>query len=119
MKLFYVIAKKNRTMKKRNFHSPKNAFYKSKQQAQDTKEKREKQLHKILFERPITRRMAATQMGYPDQTYMVTQLIFDLIKSGRVQVVGKMKCERSPRIVEAITSNPEYFRKKDDNRVIL
>lgn len=90
-----------------------------KKKAQDTKEKREKQLCKILFARPITRRMAATQMGYPDQTYMVTQLIFDLIKDGRAQVVGQMRCERSTNIAEAITSNPEYFRKKDDNRVIL
>ena|SRR5690554_6076519 len=106
-------------MKKRNFHSPKNAFSKSKQQAQDTKEKREKQLCKILFARPITRRMAATQMGYPDQTFMVTQLMFDLIKDGKAQVVGQMRCERSTKIAEAVTSNPEYFRKKDDNRVIL
>lgn len=106
-------------MRKNNSQSLKNAFSKSKQQAQYTKEKREKQLCKILFERPITRRMAATQMGYPDQTFMVTQLMFDLIKSGKVQVVGQMRCERSTKIAEAVTSNPEYFRKKDDNRVIL
>lgn len=106
-------------MKKRNFHSPKNAFSKSKQQAQDTKEKREKQLRKILFAKPITRRMAATALGYPNQTYMVTQPIFDLIKSGQAQVVGRMRCEQSTHMVEAVTTNPKYFRKKDDNRVIL
>src|SRR5690554_2426275 len=105
-------------MRKNNSQSLKNVSL-TERQAQDTKEKREKQLCKILFARPITRRMAATALGYPDQTFMVTQPIFDLIKSGQVQVVGKMKCERSPRIVEAITSNPEYFRKKDDNREIL
>ena len=76
-----------------------------------TKEKREKQIRVILHARPITRRMAATELGYPDQTFMVTQNIFDLIVSGRAQVVGKMRCERSGHFAEAITSNPKHFIK--------
>lgn len=105
-------------MRKNDSQSLKNVSLRERQ-AQDTKEKREKQLRKILFERPITRRMAATALGYPNQTYMVTQPIFDMIESGQAQVVGKMRCEQSTHIVEAVTTNPEYFRKKDDNREIL
>lgn len=106
-------------MRNNKSHSLKNVSSSKRRQAQYKKEADKKQLYKILYEKPISRRMAATALGYPDQTYMVTQPIIDMIKSGKAQVVGKMKCERSPRIVEAITTNPEYFRKKDDNRVIF
>ncbi len=97
--------------------APVNSFGNSK--SKDSKKQDEKQLRKILFDRPMSRRMAATLLGYPDQTFMVTQFIFDWIKSGRAEVVGRIKCERSGQMVDAISTNPEYFRKKDDNREIL
>lgn len=98
-------------------HTPQNSFGNSK--SKDRKKQDEKQLRKILFDRPMSRRMAATSLGYPDQTFMVTQFIFDWIKSGRAEVVGRIKCERSGKMVDAISTNPEYFRKKNDNREIL
>lgn len=98
-------------------HTPQNSFGNSK--SKDRKKQDGKQLSKILFNRPMSRRMAATALGYPDQTYMVTQFIFDWIKSGRAEVVGRIKCERSGNFVDAISTNPKYFRKKDDNREIL
>lgn len=97
-------------MRNNNSHGLKNVSLRERQ-AQDTKEKRELQLRTILYARPITRRMAATEVGYPDQTFMVTQNIFDLIVSGRAQVVGKMRCERSGHFAEAITTNPKHFIK--------
>ena len=98
-------------------HNPQQSF--GNENSKDTKEKRAKRLQKILFKKPISRRMAATLLGYPDQTYMVTQNVSDWIKNGHAQVVGHIKCERSKRFVEAVTTNPEYFRKKNDNREIL
>ena len=62
--------------------------------------------------------MAATYLGYPDQTYMVTQNVIDWIKCGRAQVVGRIRCKRSQRFVEAITTNPEYFKSDNDNDLI-
>ncbi|MGO3183158.1 MAG: hypothetical protein ACTIJ9_10030 [Aequorivita sp.] len=100
-------------MKERNPHSPKKSL--TKRQVQDTKEKEVKQLYKILYKKPISRRMAATELGYTDQTYMVTQNILDMIESGRAQVVGRIKCERSQNFVEAVTTNPAYFRSRNDN----
>lgn len=82
---------------------------------EDTKETDSKQLHTILFKRPISRRMAATALGYTDQTYMVTQLIIDMIKDGRAQVVGRIKCERSNNFVEAISTDPKHFKSRFNN----
>ena len=36
-----------------------------------------RRLFDLLYEEPLTRRMAATRLGFVDQTYMVTQLISD------------------------------------------
>jgi hypothetical protein len=67
-------------------------------------------LFDLLYEEPLTRRMAATRLGFVDQTYMVTQLISDWIKEDKARVVGRMKCSRSNRIVEAVTTNPNFFK---------
>jgi hypothetical protein len=39
--------------------------------------------------------MLATELGYTDQTFMVTQDIEDLRESGKVFEIGKKRCERS------------------------
>lgn len=96
-----------------------NDAFDANKQGKDTKERDQKQLLKVLFEKPISRRMAAFLLGKGDKTYCVTQYVHDFIESGHIQVVGKIRCKRSDRFVEAITSNPKYFRKKDDNREIL
>lgn len=83
----------------------------------DTKEAHAKQLFQILHKVPISRRMAATYLGYTDQTYMVTQLINDWLKSGRAEIVGSVKCERSFRLVEAVTTNSDFFIKKKTNQL--
>ena len=63
--------------------------------------------------------MAATIIGFPHQTYMVTQLIYDWIEAGKAQVVGRIKCSCSSKFVEAVTTNPEYFIAKNDNQLKL
>lgn len=68
-----------------------------------------KRLYKALFTKPLSRRMAATKIGYTDQTYMVTQTISDWIKQGKAAVIGQIKCSRSGRFVEKITTNPDLF----------
>jgi hypothetical protein len=69
-------------------------------------------LFDILYQKPISRRMAATSLGYIDLTYMVTQPVVDLIKAGKAQVVGVIRCVRSGRMVEAVTTNPKFFKKR-------
>lgn len=88
-------------------------------QCKDTEKEYVKQLYSILEKQPLSRRMAATLVGYPDQTYMVTQCIYDWIKQGKAEVVGIIKCTRSGRFVEAITTNPELFNCTSDNQLNL
>lgn len=88
-------------------------------QGKDTKSDYAKQLYALLYDIPMSRRTAATKLGYEDQTYMVTQLIFDWIESGRAQVIGRVKCERSKRIVEAVSTNPELFKDKNEEQYKL
>lgn len=86
---------------------------KHKRQGKDREKKAENEaqkLYKALYTKPISRRMAATFIGYLDQTYMVTQLIYDWLKDGKAQIVGKIKCSRSGRLVEAVTTNPAFFQ---------
>lgn len=90
-----------------------------KYQSEDTKVKRAKRLYKILFESPKSRRMAATDLGYDDQTFMVTQNVSDWIKKGRAQVIGKIKCSRSGRFVQGVTTNPELFKDDKDEQTEL
>ncbi|MRI02099.1 hypothetical protein GH721_16260 [Kriegella sp. EG-1] len=80
------------------------------ERGKNTKKEYAKKLYSLLHKEPMSRRMAATQLGFADQTYMVTQIIFDWIKEGRAEVVGSIKCKRSNRFVEAITTNSELFR---------
>jgi hypothetical protein len=75
----------------------------------DTKKEDAIKLFNALIKEPLSRRMAATLIGYPDQTYMVTQLIFDWIAQGKAQVIGTIKCNRSGRFVQKITTNKELF----------
>jgi len=69
-----------------------------------------KALYSVLYEMPQSRRMAATETGFPDQTYMVTRPVKDWIDQGLAQVIGRIKCSRSGRLVQAVTTNPELFR---------
>ncbi|MGZ0017670.1 hypothetical protein [Yeosuana sp. AK3] len=85
----------------------------NKRQGQDTKKGYTKELFEILYNKPLSRRMAATKLGYIDQTYMVTPFILEWIKQDLAAVVGKIKCGRSGRIVEAITTNPNLFEKSN------
>lgn len=80
---------------------------------QDTKKGYTKELFEILKERPLSRRMAATKLGFNDQTYMVTPFILEWIKQGKAAVVGVIKCSRSGRFVEAITTDPALFPKSN------
>jgi hypothetical protein len=90
-----------------------------KRQGQYTKREYAKKLFDILYKKPLSRRMAATKMGFPDQTYMVTQFVYDWINQGKAQVIGAIKCSRSGRFVGAITTNPELFKAKNDNQLTL
>jgi len=72
-----------------------------------------KQLFDVFFKEPMSRRMAITKVGYPDQTYMATQFVYDWIKQGKAFVIGNIKCTRSGRKVECVTTNPEFFPKSN------
>ena len=78
-------------------------------QSKDTKKEYAKSLYAILKKQPQSRRMAATKLGFADQTFMVTQFVYDWIKQGKAQVIGTIKCSRSGRMVEKITTNPDLF----------
>ncbi|PQJ76897.1 hypothetical protein [Polaribacter glomeratus] len=86
-----------------------NLVSKSYKQGKDTKKCYKKELHKLLYKKPMSRRMVATELGFTDQTYIVTQYIFDWIKEGKAYVIGVIKCSRSGRFVQAITTNPDLF----------
>jgi len=87
--------------------------YNSYKQGKDTKKNHTKELFKILKDKPLSRRMAATELGFTDQTYMVTPYISEWIKQGKAMVIGTIKCSRSGRIVEAISTNPYLFPKSN------
>jgi hypothetical protein len=106
-------------MSRKNTHSVKNSLLSERLKTKDTKESEAKQLFAILHKKPISRRMSATYLGYTDQTYMVTQTIVDWIKSGKAQVVGKIKCKRSQKIVEAVTTNSAFFITKENQQLEL
>lgn len=78
-----------------------------------------KKVHDVLYDGPISRRMAATRVGFPDQTFMVTQFIDVLLKSGKAQIVDKIRCKRSNKLVQGITTNPKYFKKIYTNQLRL
>jgi len=90
-----------------------------KRQGKDTKREDAKRLFTLLFTKPVSRRMAATELGYTDQTFMVTQFIYDWIEQGKAQVIGVIKCSRSGRNVEMITTNPKLFISTNTNQLNL
>ena len=83
------------------------------EQGKDTKKDYTKELYNLLYNKPSSRRMVATELGFTDQTYMVTQCISDWIKQGKAMVIGSIKCSRSGRFVEAVTTNPKLFSKSN------
>jgi hypothetical protein len=89
------------------------------EQSKYTKKDYAKELYDLLYKKPLSRRMVATELGYTDQTYMVTQFIYDWIKQGKAMVIGGIKCSRSGRIVEAVTTNPELFPKSNNNQLTM
>lgn len=93
--------------------------FKGLEQSKGTKNDYTKELYNLLYNKPLSRRMVATELGYTDQTYMVTQLIYDWIKQGKAKVIGAIKCSRSGRFVEAVTTNPELFPKSNNNQLSM
>jgi hypothetical protein len=89
------------------------------EQSKYTKNDYAKELYDLLYNKPLSLRMVATELGYTDQTYMVTQFIYDWIKQGKAMVIGGIKCSRSGRIVEAVTTNPELFPKSNNNQLTM
>ena len=75
----------------------------------DTKEKYTQRVFNILHKNAMSRRMAITKAGYPDQTYLITQSVYDWIEEGKACVIGKIRCSRSGRNVECITTDPSLF----------
>lgn len=80
------------------------------------KEKQAQKLYNIL-KKGMSRRMAATELGNTDMTYTVTQNIKDWLKDGRAQIIGCMRCERSKRWVEKVTTDKEQFNEKTTNQL--
>ncbi|MDA7804405.1 hypothetical protein N8987_07535 [Crocinitomix sp.] len=90
-----------------------------KRQGQDTNKEYAKQLFKALYNEPLSRRMAATKIGLTDQTYMVTQFIYDWLKTGKAQVIVVIKCTRSGRKVEMVTTNSDLFISSNTDQLNL
>jgi hypothetical protein len=88
-------------------------------QSKDTKNGYTRELYNLLYKKTLSRRMAATELGFIDQTYMVTPYILNWIKEGKAMVIGVIKCDRSGRMVEAITTNPNLFIKSSSNQLNL
>ena len=90
----------------KNINSLNNSF--EREQGKNKKKEDTKRLYEALMN-PQSRRMAATNIGYEDLTYMVTQRIYDWIKQGKAAVIGRIKCARSNRWVQSVTTNPALF----------
>ena len=82
-------------------------------ESSDNSEKKKRDLTKKLFSllkiEPSSRRMAVTLLGFPDQTYLITNQIFEWLINGKAQIVGKFKCKRSGRLVQFITTDENLF----------
>jgi len=88
--------------------------FRDERQGKDTKEQFKKELFKALYKEPLSRRMVATKLGFPDQSFMVTQYVYDWIKKNKkAQVIGRLKCKRSGRRVQFVTTNPELFEESN------
>jgi hypothetical protein len=88
-------------------------------QSKGTKKEYANRLFNEFYKEPLSRRMGATRIGFTDQTYMVTQFVSDWIKQGKAQVIGIIKCSRSGRKVQKITTNPELFISNSTNQLNL
>jgi hypothetical protein len=97
-------------MSDKNTH---NLDFNNDEQGKNKKKQQRKLLYKVLFYCPLSRRMAATEIGFTDQTYMVTQNVSDWLKQGKAAVIGRIKCSRSGRFVQKITTNPDLFPKSN------
>jgi hypothetical protein len=73
-----------------------------KRQGKDTQKEYVKKLFKALEKELMSRRMAATELGFTDQTFTVTQYIYDWIKEEKAQVIIRIKCSRSGRWVQKV-----------------
>jgi hypothetical protein len=87
--------------------------YNSYKQGKDTEKEYTKNLFNLLKNKTLSRIMAATELGFIDQTYMVTPYVLKWIKLGKAMVIGTIKCSCSGRIVEAISTNPDLFPKSN------
>ncbi len=76
-------------------------------------------LYKLFFVKTMSRRMAVTELGKPDQTYSITNQVNKWLRDGRAQIVEIAKCERSGKFVEFITTNPELFVYPETNQLDL
>ena len=76
-----------------------------------------KELFELLQIKSLSRRMAATELGFYDQTYMVTPYVLGWKRQGKAMVIGLIKCSRSGRFVEAITTNPNLFPKPNQDQL--
>ena len=68
-----------------------------------------KRLFKLLKKEPLSRRMAITSLGKPDQTYLITYPVYKWLKKGTAQIIGKSKCKRSGYLVGYVTTDESLF----------
>jgi hypothetical protein len=102
---------------KKSLNTSNNAFQ-HKRQVQDSKKDAEI-LFKALYLKPISRRMAATKIGYPDQTFMVTQLIIRLVKNRKGASNRKNKMYPFRTFCSRVTTNPDLFISHNTNQLNL
>ncbi len=91
----------------------------SKRQIKDTENNFNNDLYELLYKQTLSRRTAVTLLGYPDQSFKITQIVIDWIKEGKAMVIGRVKCSRSGRLVGGITTNPSLFPKDNTNQLKL
>jgi hypothetical protein len=85
----------------------------------DPKGELKRKLYKLLLIKPISRRMAATELGKIDQTFSVTGAVSEWLKNGKAQVVKMARCERSNEIVGFVTTNSALFVLPETNQLDL
>ena len=73
----------------------------------------------IFFKKPVSRRMAVTEAGKPDQTYAITNQVNQWLIDGKAQIVRTERYERSGKIVQFITTNPDEFIIQKTNQLDL
>ena len=83
------------------------------------KENLTRKVYDIFYKKTVSRRMAVTEAGKPDQTYSITNQVNQWLVEGRAQVVKIAKCERSGEFVEFITTNPDNFIEPDTSQYLM